>query len=556
MRGVWVERIWLAAAGAVTLGILAFYATRLFMPLPIFASDEAAYLIRALYPNGVVAALNPSVAPAENGVHLSVIRALYELGAPVIVSDRLADAAAYLGGLLLVWRAWAAKGPAAERWSLLLLALAFPYWRFAASNLAEGLYVGVLALICLATGRWLRSRPIVHALAAGALCAVLVLVKPNGLAVVAGLAGLVVLEAAASGGWRRLPLRGLLFAAVFFPLGNLIQIAAEAPPIHPLAFFVAENYAAIAGAATPPQGLKIGLLALGAMSSAVAVLAGVPILLALADLIKRWRARAGRFEAAPGDAVFLLLLLSLAATLAMVSLFALRVAWSPEQTGRLWGRYFEFFVPFLWLAAAPALAQPVGVRLRWACAAVMFVGLSGLLASLQAGIVLFPWDASILTAFFHPDPVRAPLGTVTPYRALATAATLAAALAVVLRVRPSQAGLALVLALGVLSTWLDHVWMGPVVAQRDAMARDLDAIRPALPAGQIVLLAVDANHGHLGFLRLRARPRVLLGPPARTPATDLAIAQAVVTTAAEAPPGGPWIATYRGAAFSLYRRGP
>jgi hypothetical protein len=71
-----------------------------------------------------------------------------------------------------------------------------------------------------------------------------------------------------------------------------------------------------------------------------------------------------------------------------------------------------------------------------------------------------------------------------------------------------------------------------------------------------VLLAVDANHGHLGFLRLRARPRVLLGPPARTPATDLAIAQAVVTTAAEAPPGGPWIATYRGAAFSLYRRGP
>ena len=54
----------------------------------------------------------------------------------------------------------------------------------------------------------------------------------------------------------------------------------------------------------------------------------------------------------------------------------------------------------------------------------MVAGLAGLLASLQAGIVLFPWDAGILTAFFRPDPVRAPLPTVMPYLALAVGAVL------------------------------------------------------------------------------------------------------------------------------------
>src|SRR2546423_1560804 len=86
-----------AAALALALAILAFYAPRLILPLPLFAVDEAAYLIHALYPDELVARY-ACVASANNGVHLSVIRALYGMGGNYILADRLVDAAAYLGG--------------------------------------------------------------------------------------------------------------------------------------------------------------------------------------------------------------------------------------------------------------------------------------------------------------------------------------------------------------------------------------------------------------------------------------------------------------------------
>jgi hypothetical protein len=547
------ERLWLAAAACATLAILGFYASRLLMPLPIYAADEAAYLIRAIYPDPVVA-LNPSVAPLNNGVHLSVIRAIYRLGAPFIVGDRLVNAAAYLGGLLLFWRASTARLPRRDQFVLLLIAVGFPYYRFAFSNLAEGLFVGVLALICVTTGRWYRARSLVHALASGVLAAALVLVKPNGMATVAALAVLAVLDAAVGGGWRRLPLRALVFAAAFFGVGNLIQIAAEAPAAHPLAFFVGDLYGGQLAARSPPGALGLGLLTLGSMISAMALLAGAPMLVGLADLLGRWRATRGRFEATGRDLVFVLLVLSLFATLAMVTIFAMKIASTPGETRRLWGRYFEFFAPMIWLAAAPALARPVGPRVRLACAAVMLAGLAGLMASFRAGIVLFPWDASILTAFFHADPARAPAEFRLPYRALAIAVSLAAAGALALRVRPLQAGLGLVLALGGLSTWLDHIWVGPMAAQRDRFERDIRALAPRLPpTGDIVLLAPDENDGHLGFLRLDARPRVFLGPPGQTPAGVLIGAQGVVVAGPETPPGGPWTRAYEGSELSLYR---
>jgi hypothetical protein len=46
IRG-WAGRLWQVAAAVLTLTILGFYAHRLFMPLPIFAPDEGAYLVRA-----------------------------------------------------------------------------------------------------------------------------------------------------------------------------------------------------------------------------------------------------------------------------------------------------------------------------------------------------------------------------------------------------------------------------------------------------------------------------------------------------------------------------
>src|SRR3954447_6870039 len=80
-----VERAAVAVAAVVVLGVVAFYAGRLVLPLPLFASDEAAYLIRALYPDEMVARY-PYVATANNGVHLSVIRAVYRLGPAYMVA--------------------------------------------------------------------------------------------------------------------------------------------------------------------------------------------------------------------------------------------------------------------------------------------------------------------------------------------------------------------------------------------------------------------------------------------------------------------------------------
>jgi hypothetical protein len=159
----------------------------------------------------------------------------------------------------------------------------------------------------------------------------------------------------------------------------------------------------------------------------------------------------------------------------------------------------------------------------------------------------------VLTAFFHNDPVRAPLGLKTPYQALAALATLLAALAIALRARPAQAGLWLTLALAVLSTQLDQVWQAALIAQRTALVHDTAKIAPALPrAGEVLLLAPDANDGHLGFLELDARPHVVLGPTAEAPAYDLAQAQAVVVSGPNTPPGGPWRRLYQGEELSLF----
>ena len=160
---MWAERLTLAVCGLAAVGVLAFYAGRLYLPLPIFASDEAAYLLHALYPPEVMAR-NPLVAVATNGVHLSLIRAVYATGAPMVQGDRIVDAVAYAGGLLLLWRAGTRGLDATTRLALLILALGFPYWRFAASNLAEGPFVGVLVLLAprasgagTAAGRWRRA---------------------------------------------------------------------------------------------------------------------------------------------------------------------------------------------------------------------------------------------------------------------------------------------------------------------------------------------------------------------------------------------------------------
>jgi hypothetical protein len=556
----------LAALGV--LAILGFYAERLTVPLPLFAADEAAYLLHALYPDPVVAR-NPYVAGVVNGAHLSVIRAVFEAGLPLVVGDRIVNLTAYLAGLLALWWAsvkrTAVPVPGELGLALLLLAVGFPYYRFAASNLAEGLFVGVFAALILVTRRWWRSRPLVHAALAGTLGAVLVLVKPNGVAELAALGAVGVLDALmakedAAQDWRRLPVRIVVFALAFFTVGNLIQWQADEPVAHAWSFFVGPIYGATIAATAPKGAAALGALGVAAMTSASAVLAGAPAVVGLSDLWRRWRAapkaaKGTRFEAEGGDLAFLLVLVSLLATIAMVGVFTMKVASTAGETLRVWGRYFEFFAPMLWLTAAPALARGLGGRTAAAAAAVTFAGLAGLLACFRAGIVLFPWDASVLTAFFQADPVRAPLNFALPLRALSILAVLLAGAAYAARLKPAFVGLALTLALGGLSTWLDGAWDGPLVAQRAAFNRDMAAIRPRLLAeSDVTVLSPDVNETHLAFLLLDARPHVVAGPPDQAPAADLQGATAVIVSGPATPPGGPWTPAFRGEQLTLYQR--
>ena len=551
----------LAYLGLAALGVLAilgFYAQRLTVPLPLFAADEAAYLLHALYPDDVVAR-NPYVASAVNGLHLSAVRAVVLAGGDVVIGDRILNLAAYLLGLLALWWVSVKRTPVTVPGelglALLLLAVGFSYYRFAASNLAEGLFVGVFVAFALVFRRWWRSRPVVQALLGGALGAALVLTKPNGLAEIGALFAVGLIDAWLARDWARLPVRVIVFALSFFLAGNLIQWQSDVPIREPWAFFLSSTYGAQLQAATPANGLALGLLGVLAMGSASAVLAGAPAVVGLADLLRRAQATRFRLEIEGGDLAFLLILASLAGTVAMVGAFTMKVAATPGETYRLWGRYFEFFVPLIWLSAAPALSRGIGPKTAATASVVTFAGLAGLLVSFKAGILLLPWDAGVMTAFFQPDPTRAPLSFALPVRALSILAVLLSGAAYAARLRPAFVGLGLILALSGLSTWLDGAWLGPMARSRTVFAQDLTAIAPRLPpAGKVSFLSSDANETHLAFLVLEARPKVIVGPPAQAPADDLAGAVAAIVSGRDAPPAGPWLLAYKGEAASLYRR--
>jgi hypothetical protein len=553
----WTSRAAAAVGAAVALAILGFYVWRLAVPLPLFAADEGAYLIHAIFPDDV-AAKNPLVAAVTNGAHLSLIRAAWRLGAltgwPYLLIDKAVNGAIYLGGLLALWQACTKAQVFRERAALLILVVGFAYYRFGFSNLAEGPFVGLLALVLVLTRAWYWSRPMVHAAAAGVACAALLLAKPHGLAVVAALGAVAVLDVATRRDWLRFALRVGLFALAFFAAGNAIQLAAQEPMESPLLFFMSPLYSSELAAAAPAGAGALAGQTLAIMGFASLLLAGPPIVIGLSELAGRWRGERDDFRLKRRDLAFLIALGALAATLVMCAVFEMKVASTPSETQRLWGRYFEFYAPMLWVAAAPALGRPVTRGLALGCGAAALVGLVGLLGLLQRGWIVMPWDSAVLTAFFAPDPVRAPVVFALPYRGLAAAAGLLAAGVLAARARPSAAGAALLLALSALATWQDHVWLGEMARQRYALADDLKAIGPALPPGEtrVVLITRDANLAHLGFLTLGARPDVVYGDPAQPPAGTLSDAAAVIASGAAGPPG--WIPAYRGHQLSLWRR--
>lgn len=534
--------------------VLGFYLNRVFAPLPLYAGDEGAYLIRALYPPEA-AARNPFAPELANGLYFLVIRAVRALSLHYLAWLRLIGLAAYVGGVLLAWRATTPTLPRPERLTFLLLALAFPYYRFVVTALPEGLYVLLLGLLAWTTAGLYRRRPLVHAALAGVLCAALVLTKPHGMAVVAGLAALIVLESLAS---RRLALAGLRLAvsgAAFLAVGNAIQALAQQAVASPLRFFVGRFYDVALNVAPPPGAFGLAALTAAGMAATVALFAGPPIVAGVLDIAAR--RRGGEREADGADLVFVLLLLSLAATVAMVTVFAFKVAYSPGETRRIWGRYFEFFVPLLWLATAPSFARLADRRrvLGLASAGVMLAGLAGLYACFGVGVVLYAWDGGALTAFFRPHPERALITVRLPYREIATALTLAAALALALKVRPGRVGAAYILALAVVSTQLDDFWIGPMARARAEFAGEIQAARALLPTGpgRAAVFVKDNNDAHLSFLALDGQVQIALAPPEGVEATAAAPYERVVTVRdLPGPPG--WRKLYEGWQLKVWEK--
>ncbi|MDB5425008.1 MAG: hypothetical protein JWQ29_2424 [Phenylobacterium sp.] len=547
------------ASGLIALAALpvaAFYAGRILDPLPLYAFDEGSYLIRALFGARMAAdpTLHPNVPELTNSAFFAIQRAIAAIAEPDLPWIRALSLVAYLGGLCLVWLVVRPRLPAGQRFDYLLLALLFPFYRFVVTGMPEGWYVGMLGLIVWTTDRLYDRRPALHAAAAGVLAATLCLIKPHGIAIVAALAVLPVLDVVL--GERRLRLTALrlgVFVLAWLATGNLIQGLAHAGSPGPLLFFQAPFYVSLLNQPAGPNAWALTGVAVTAMAGAAAMFAGVPILAGLLALGRRWRAeRTLRLEAA--ERPFVLLLLAFAATLAMVAAFSFRATAFPSEVLRTWGRYFESFTPLIWLAAAPMIAG-LGGRWRIAACGLTLAGLAALLVALHAGIVLFPWDSSALTAFYSPDPVRFSLATTIPFRALASAAMAAAALAMLTRlsvVRIWQLGF---LALALLSTGADWLWVDAVTPSRRELLQEVQGARAVLDQrpGRTLAVVDEGNADRILFLELQGRPHMhLVAPGDHLLAWEAAPYRTLVVQGAHPVVGASWRPLRLGRQVSVY----
>jgi hypothetical protein len=544
----------LLLAGAAFVGL--FYLNRVFTPWPLYAGDEGAYLIRALYGDLLSAhpERHPTVHPVGNTVYVLLIQAVDALSANLLPWLRLIGLGAYLGGLILLHRALAGCAPRQVALWGLAAALAYPFHRFVVTAMPEGLFVLVLAIIVAASARWALSRPWMLAALAGGLCAVLVLIKPHGI-VAAPAMGLLLLALVVLGQRRADAAvgQGALFALAFLLCGAAIQALAGRGEAA-FTFFLGSAYADHFGRVplAPWRTAAVTLLSLG---SATLLMAGAPLLAGGRALSERWRSR----EAPSADEVaFLLLAAALLATLAMIVLFAVKVSAIPGESGRLWGRYFEFYTPLLWIAAARPVAvlwREGGRAARVALAAPPVAGLAGLLLARALGVTLLPWDSAALSAFYLPNLERWNFPPPAPYVWVSAAVIAALCLAIGLGRSPLRAWTATLVALGLVSTHYDHSWVSTNVAgPRDALARDLAvavalAPRDSLPG----LVAQDHNAAHTAFLAYEGRVQVQMWPPAAT-APDPLARFAQVATLGGPPLPAPWFAVYAGESLTLYER--
>lgn len=539
-------------------GVLLFYVNRLFAELPLYAGDEGAYLIRALYSRELAAdpGRYPGVQPVANTLYFAIVRLVDALSLNLLPWMRLIGAASYFGGLVLLYSIAAKECGRKVALGFLLIAATFPYYRFAFTAMPEGLYVGLLSLMAFVLYRTALSRPLLGAAVVGALGGALVLVKPHGVIVVPAYLVLCLIEMAL----RRtglLPIlaRVALFGSAFLASGAGIELAAGKPLGEALGFFVGTAYAEHLGRAAATDALGIAALSGGGMLSLMAILLAVPLVVTGAVMLKE----RGVVRLGPADLTFLFVALCLAGTLAMVTIFSFKMAVIETETRRIWGRYFEFFVPMLWLLAARPLStwEPSAtVRTRGLAAGAILAGLAGLFCAFALGVRLNPWDGSAVTAFASPDVMPFLSGYVGGSRLLATVATVAIAAATLAGLPVRRTWPAYFVALGLLSTRADDAWVGQIAEQRQLIEHELH-VAGALTkrAGPTVVIVGDGNAGHTAFLRLQGKVMVRPAPLGPLREGPLQGAQSAIVFGPRVP-GPQWRKVFGGQEISAYVKEP
>lgn len=540
-------------------GVLLFYVNRLFGELPLYAGDEGAYLIRALYARQL--AYDPGryqvVQPVANTLYFAVIRLVDVLSLNVIPWMRLIGALSYFGGLALLYSIAVKACGRKIALGFLLIAAAFPYYRFAFSAMPDGVYAGLLSLIAFVVYRTFLSRRLLGAVLVGGLSAGLVLIKPHGVVAVAAYGALCLIETLV----RRsglLPLLGrlALFGLAFLSVGVGIELADGQPLSQAVSFFQGTAYAEHLGHATAVNAWGVAALSATSMLALTAIFVAVPLIAAVTVMLRE----RGLNRLDPADLAFLFVALCLAATLAMVTIFSFKMAVVETETRRLWGRYFEFYVPMLWLLAARPLTtweQSPAMRRRGLAAAGVLAGLAGLLAVFALGVRLYPWDGTAVTAFSSPDVMRFPFGYVGGSRLVAVLATLAVALATLAGVSVRRAWPAYFVALGLLSTRADDAWVGQI-AQRSRVIEHELHVAGALTVDQAaptVVIVENVNDGHVAYMALKGQVTVRTtprGPLAERPLRD---AQSAIVFG-DRTPGTRWRKVFSGRELAAYVKEP
>lgn len=488
-------------------GVLLFYVNRLFAELPLYAVDEGAYLIRALYSPGLLSdpGRYPAVQPVANTLYFALIRLVDTLSLNVIPWMRLIGAASYFGGLALLYSIAARECGRKVALGFLLIAATFPYYRFAFAAMPEGVYVGLLCLIAFVFYRTSFSRPLLGAALVGGLSGALVLVKPHGVVVVAAYAALCLVEAVLRHAtWRSLLGRLALFGLGFLIVGAGIELAAGQPLCEALGFFLGTAYAEHLGHAAAVDALGLAALSGASMLALTAIFLAVPLVAAGAVML----GERGAVRFGPSDLTFLFMGLCLVGTLAMVTIFSFKMAAVDGEIRRIWGRYFEFYAPMLWLLAARPLSMwepSATVRTRALAAGTILAGLMGLLIAFALGVRLNPWDGTAVTAFISPDVMRAPFGYVGGSRVVAIIATLAIAFATLVGLSVRRTWPAYFVILGLLSTRADDAWVGEIAQKWRLIEHELHVASALVvdQPGPPVVVVDSANEGHVAYLYLK-----------------------------------------------------